>query len=251
MQGLLKGRVAIVTGGGQGNGREIAIGLAEQGARLAVLDLNGDNAAAVAAEISAQHGKAVGYAVDVRDENEVARIAKETAVTLGPASILINNAGVFLRGTVTDPDGIEKLRDTLDINVMGPALLVRAFHLQLVETKGCIINVASSSSFIARPNSAAYAASKGALKQLTTSWATDLAPHGVRVNAIAPGFIDTPLTKATQSNPAFMDMYLGRVPMGRIGTTRDLVGPVVFLASDMSAYVTGVVIPVDGGFIAT
>lgn len=251
MTQVLKGRVAVVTGAGQGNGRAIARGLAEAGASVAVVDMNKASADAVASEIRASGGTAAAFQLDVCDEARAAEVAAEIGHAFGPVSILVNNAGIYLRGTVVDAEGVARLKRTLDVNVTSIAVMVTAFLDQLRSTRGTIVNLGSSTSFIATPNAAAYGASKGAVKQLTSALAVDLAPFGIRVNAIAPGFMNTPMTQGTQANAEFMAKYCGRVPLGRIGQPEELVGPVVFLASAASSYVTGITMPIDGGYVAT
>jgi NAD(P)-dependent dehydrogenase (short-subunit alcohol dehydrogenase family) len=146
---------------------------------------------------------------------------------------------------------IEKWRRLMAVNVDGVLFGVLSFLQQLKRTRGSIINMASIQSMVAAPNdTTAYTTSKGAILQLTKALAVELAPHGIRVNAIAPGFIRTAGTEASRENPTRMAFILGHTPMKRIGEAEDLAGPAVFLASRMSSFVTGVMLPVDGGFLA-
>jgi len=138
----------------------------------------------------------------------------------------------------------------MSVNSDGPMFLVRAFLDQLRQTKGRIVNLGSIMSVSAGPSLVAYAASKGAVLQMTMALAHDLAPDGIRVNAIAPGVIDTPMTEATRNNPDAIGRFMAHTPLQRTGKPEELVGPILFLASTMSSYVTGVLLPVDGGYLA-
>ena len=248
MQRLLEDRVAIVTGAAQGIGRAIALGLAQHGAHVALLDMKGADGAAAAIEALGRRGLAI--ACDVTDAAACEAAAQAARSAFGPVSILVNNAGVLLRGRVDDADALEKLQQTIDVNVAGMVRMTRACLSDLRATKGAIVNIASIQSFIALQNSFAYNASKGAVLQLTKALASELAPDGIRVNAIAPGAIATPLNAETRARPGYLDDFLKRVPLKRVGEPEDLVGAAVFLASSLSAYVTGATIPVDGGFLA-
>jgi NAD(P)-dependent dehydrogenase (short-subunit alcohol dehydrogenase family) len=143
------------------------------------------------------------------------------------------------------------LERTLNVNVMGTFLPTHAWLDSLKETKGVIINVGSIASSTGIPNVVGYSPSKGAVKLMTQALAVELAKDGVRVNAIAPGVIETPMTSFTREAPDRLDKFMLRTPMGRVGQPEELVGPVVFLASRMASYVTGVTLPVDGGFLAS
>jgi NAD(P)-dependent dehydrogenase (short-subunit alcohol dehydrogenase family) len=138
----------------------------------------------------------------------------------------------------------------MGVNATGVANMTRAFLDQLKETKGRIVNLGSIMSVTAGPGMTAYAASKGAVAQMTKALAHDLAPDGVRVNAIAPGVIETPMTEATRANPDAIGRFMAHTPMGRPGRAEELVGPALFLASHASSYVTGALLPVDGGYLA-
>ena len=248
---VLGGRIALVTGAGQGNGKAIAKGLAKAGATVIVTDLNDDNAKAVAAEINATGAKAVAYKLDVTSRDACQALALTVASEVGNIDILVNNAGIIIREGLDSPNVASNLQRTLDVNVMGTFHPTHAWLNALKETKGVIVNVGSIASSTGIPNVVGYSPSKGAVKLMTQALAVELAKDGVRVNAIAPGVIETPMTSYTREAPERLDKFMLRTPMARVGQPEELVGPVVFLASSMATYVTGVTLPVDGGFLAS
>jgi NAD(P)-dependent dehydrogenase (short-subunit alcohol dehydrogenase family) len=247
MSGLLDGKVALITGAGSGIGEAIAHGMADAGARVLVADVKGDAAQRVAVDIG-RHSTA--YTVDVRDRDVCDGLASAVREQVGPVSILVNNAGVIRRGKVDADTARDDWDVTMSVNLDGPYNITTAFLGHLRETRGCIINIGSIQSFVALPNSAAYTASKGAIRALTKALAIELSPLGIRVNAIGPGMIATSLNADARKNSNYMDNFQHRIPLGRIGEPDDIAGPAVFLASDMARYVTGVTLPVDGGFLA-
>jgi NAD(P)-dependent dehydrogenase (short-subunit alcohol dehydrogenase family) len=247
MQGLLNGRIALITGGGSGIGEGIAHGMAKAGARVLVADINGQAAERVAQAIG---GDAAAYTLDVTDRAACDAVAETIRRDVGAISVLVNNAGIIRRGKVTDAATRNDWDATMAVNLDGPYNMTTAFLTQLVETKGAVINIGSVQSFVALPNSAAYTTSKGGVRALTKALAIELSPLGVRVNAIGPGLIATPLNAAARQNPDYMRNFQNRIPLGRIGEPADIAGPAAFLASDMARYITGVTLPVDGGFLA-
>jgi NAD(P)-dependent dehydrogenase (short-subunit alcohol dehydrogenase family) len=249
VSGLLQDQVAVVTGGARGNGERLAHGLARAGAALAVLDVDGAGARVVADSLGAAGARAAAWTVDVTDSTACAQVAAEVRERLGPTSVLVNNAGILRRVPTGDPDLVASVEQHLRVNVLGTAVMVQAFLPQLRETRGRVINLGSIASFLATPGGAGYGASKGALLQLTKVLAMELAPEGIRVNAIAPGVMVTPMTEEVRRDPDKSAAFLAHTPMGRFGDPDELVGPVVFLASSMSSYVTGVTLPVDGGYL--
>jgi NAD(P)-dependent dehydrogenase (short-subunit alcohol dehydrogenase family) len=246
----IKNQVAVVTGAAQGNGKAIAEGLARHGAHVAVCDKQTEAAEAVAAVLRSKGLTAEAFALDVTDPASAAALAKTVRVRLGSTAILVNNAGIIRRTPVGSDTFEADWRAVMAVNSDGPMLMVRALLDQLRETKGRIINIGSIMSVSAGPSLVAYAASKGAVLQMTKALAHDLAPDGIRVNAIAPGVIDTPMTEATRNDPEAIGRFMAHTPLGRTGKPEELVGPVLFLASSLSSYVTGALLPVDGGYLA-
>ena len=244
MAGLLDGRLALVTGAGSGIGEGIARGFAAAGARVIVADVNEAGARRVAGEIGAA---AIAERLDVTDRAAVDALAAR----VGPIAILVNNAGIIRRGKLEEAGARADWDATLAVNLDGPFIVTTAFRTQLIATKGAVINIGSVQSFVALPNSAAYSTSKGGVRMLTKALAIELSPLGVRVNAIGPGMIATPLNAKARENPDYMKSFAGRIALGRFGEPADIAGAAIFLASDLARYVTGVTLPVDGGFLAT
>ena len=253
MPGLLQNHIAVVTGGASGIGRAIALGFAREGAQVAVLDINGEGAARTAADTAAAGGKAQAFTLDVGDRNACRAVAAEVASRVGPVSILVNNAGINRRNAfVGDADAVIKdWQEIMAVNLNGVFNVTHAFLGALRASKGRIINIASVQSFVhvRTPNSPAYTTSKHGVLGFTRALAAELGKDGVRVNAIGPGFIETPLNeKVRQTNPDLVKIFLDHTPLGRAGKPEDIVGPAIFLASDLSAYVTGAIVMADGGY---
>lgn len=255
MAGLLDGRIAAVTGGGSGIGRAIAEGYAREGAHVVVLDINADTAAETAASVQSVGGKASSFKLDVTERDSCHTLAAEIGKTIGQVSVLVNNAGINRRNAFTaDPAAVLKdWQDIIGINLNGTFNVTHAFLGHLRATKGRIVNIGSIQSFVhvRTPNSAAYTTSKHGVLGFTKALAAELGKDGVRVNAIGPGLIETPLNeKVRANNPELVRIFLDHTPLGRAGKPEDIVGPAVFLASDLSAYVTGSIIMADGGYRA-
>ena len=250
LKDLLTGRLALVTGAGRGNGAAIARGLAEAGARVIVTDIDTDAAHAVAETIVKAGGDARGHALDVTDHDGCRKLAEDIALLVGPIRILVNNAGIYLHGNMLAPDGRDRWVKTMAVNVDGAFNVTAAFAEQLKRTHGTVVNIASVASFIAPAGSGVYPVTKGAIAQFTRGLAVELAPDGVRVNAIAPGIIATAMTEVTRNDPKRLEAFLSHVPLKRVGQPEELVGPVLFLCSDWASYVTGAILAVDGGFLA-
>lgn len=243
------GSVAMVSGAASGIGRATAIMLASAGARLAIVDIDASGLEATEAQIAENGGAVKAYVASVTDVAAISFAVADAEKRFGPCSILVNNAGILLRGQFDGPDALEQWTRTIDVNVNGAFHVSRAVLPALKATRGCIVNTASIHAVSAVGNSAAYTASKGALKQFTQALAVELAPHGVRVNAVAPGAIRTAMTGSSGSLKA-PDGFLSRVPMGRIGEANEVASAILFLVSDLASYITGVTLPVDGGYLA-
>jgi NAD(P)-dependent dehydrogenase (short-subunit alcohol dehydrogenase family) len=252
---LLTGHIAVVTGAGSGIGRAIALGYAGEGAHVVILDVDGNAAGRTAQEIQDRGGKSWSRTLDVREREACREVAAEVADKVGRVSILVNNAGINRRNAFTsDADAVVKdWQDIMAINLNGVFNVTHAFLDQIRAAKGRIINIASIQSFVhvRTPNSPAYTTSKHGVLGFTRALAAELGREGVRVNAIGPGLIETPLNAQSRANnPDLVQIFMDHTPLGRAGQPEDIVGPAVFLASDMSAYVTGAIVMVDGGYRA-
>ena len=252
---LLANHIAVITGAGSGIGRAIAQGYAREGARVVALDVNADGAAETASLVGDAGGRADSFALDVTDRAACVAIAKQIADAIGPVSILVNNAGIARRnGMLGAADSVTKdWEDVIAINLTGVFNVTHAFLGSLRASKGRIVNIGSIQSFvhIRQPSSPAYTASKHGVLGFTRALAVELGKEGVRVNAIGPGFIETPLNERVRAtNPELVKIFVEHTPLGRTGTAGDIVGPAIFLASDLSAYVTGAILMVDGGYRA-
>jgi NAD(P)-dependent dehydrogenase (short-subunit alcohol dehydrogenase family) len=243
----LRGRLALVTGAGQGIGREIARAFAAAGARVIVADRNRDSGVTVADELG-------GFFVelDVTDSGAVRSAVDSLVGDHGPIAILVNNAGI-VRNTPAESTSDEDWRDVFRVNVDGVFWCCREVGRTMLEAGGgSIINIASMSGLVAnKPQpQAAYNASKAAVIMLTKSLATEWAGRGVRVNAIAPGYVATELTLKGMGNPDWREEWLRSTPMGRVAEPAEIAPAAVYLASDASSYVTGSVLVIDGGYTA-
>jgi NAD(P)-dependent dehydrogenase (short-subunit alcohol dehydrogenase family) len=240
----LQGRVAIITGGGAGIGRAICIRLAAEGARVAVLDIDGETAAAVAAEIVASGGGGLAITADIAEPDEVARAIARVEGEFGRIDILVNNAGVRHVASIAD-ETPQSWRRTLDVDLTGAFFCLQAvLPAMRRQGGGKIVNIGSISGMRGFVNRAAYCAAKAGMHGLTRQAAAELAPLNIQVNAIAPGYIDTAL--ATYPDEMVSAM-LATSPTPRRGQAAEVAGLAAFLASGDSDLVTGTVIPLDGG----
>lgn len=239
----------VVTGAAQGNGEAIAKGLSALDATVILADLNQEKLDIVKVAIEATGQSAYAYPLNVADPQACLSFAARVQLELGDIDVLINNAGILRRGNLESEHWFTDFEDTLNVNVKGSYCLIHAFIDSLKRTQGNIVNIASIQSFVAATTATSYAISKGAVAQMTKTLAAELARYGVRVNAIAPGVIETPMTEFTRSDHNILQGYLRHVPMNRTGQPQELIGPVAFLCSDAATYVTGCILPVDGGYL--
>ena len=248
--GRVDGKVALVAGGGGGIGGAGAEGLAREGAAILCADIDIASAEATATRIRTAGGRASATALDVRERAAVDAAVAAVVREFGRLDVLVECAGVSHGGSFLDLDASEWNR-VIAVNLTGMFHLGQAAARQMVlqQSGGSIINVTSQLAEVARPERAAYVASKGGGRSLTHAMALDLAPHGIRVNAIAPGPTLTGLTRASYTDPERRRSTIAQVPLGRLGDPQDLVGAILFLASDESRWVTGSTVTVDGGYV--
>lgn len=243
---LLTGTVCVVTGAGGGLGRAFATGLSQRGASVVVADLDGQRAEQVADELA---GPALAVAADCTMSSDIDHVLdRATEAFGGPPTALVNNAGVlsFARLLELDDDEADRV---VRINTLGPIRFTRAFARRLVATGhgGSVVNITSTTAHVASlPGLSAYAASKGGLLAFTRGAAADLAAHGIRVNAVSPGWMRTEMSASLGEED---DPLLERIPMRRPAYPSELVGALAFLLSDDAGYVTGTCLPVDGGWL--
>jgi NAD(P)-dependent dehydrogenase (short-subunit alcohol dehydrogenase family) len=246
----LKGKVAIVTGGGTGIGRAIALALAEAEASVVVCGPQLDRCEETCVEIAKRFGsKAIAYPCDVRLKAEIETVVRNTVDRLGRIDILVNNAGVTSNFHVFDLPEAEWDR-VINTNLKGCFLFSQAAGGVMARSGGgVIINIGSQLGEVARPNKAHYVSSKAGIRMLTKALALDLAPYKIRVNNVAPGPVDTELAAPLLKNPVARSALLDRLPLGRIGQPGDIAGAVVFLASESASFITGTTLVVDGGYL--
>ncbi|MEK6709205.1 MAG: glucose 1-dehydrogenase, partial [Nitrospinota bacterium] len=243
----LTGKIALVTGGGTGLGRAMALALAEAGADVAVAARRREKLEETAGAIRSLGRRAAAVGLDLTDPADVARAVAEAEGALGPIGILVNNSGVSGEGWAAELP-LERWEEVMATNLRGAFLMCQAVGRGMIgRGSGGIVNVASVAGMIGVRMLAAYTSSKGGLIQLTRTLALEWARHGVRVNALAPGYFLTDLNRAHFSTEAGERMVRNHIPMGRLGQPSELAGAVVFLASEASSFMTGAVLTVDGG----
>lgn len=241
---------ALITGGGGGIGRVCALSLAAAGAAVSVLDQSQQGAEATCESVTALGVDAWAWGADVRDAEQVAEVVSQTHRN-HPLSICVNAAGLNRTGPA-EAQAVEEMRLVLDVNVLGTMLCCSAFGRTLLADKltGSIVNVSSQMGRVGYPGRSAYCCSKHAVNGYTKALGVEWAERGIRVNAVAPTFVDTPLTKPMFQDEAFHADVLRRIPMGRIGQVEEVADAVLFLASPAASLITGEILYVDGGWTA-
>jgi NAD(P)-dependent dehydrogenase (short-subunit alcohol dehydrogenase family) len=246
----LAGQVAMVTGASQGIGHDLALALADRGARVVVAARQREQLDALAAEIATAGHEAASVVVDLRDRASIEAAVSETVARFGRIDILVNNAGL---GTNHDAlDATEEEWDALfAVNVRGLFFACQSAGRRMVDQGyGRIVNISSQAGLVGIPRHAAYSASKAAVLGLTKVLALEWGPHGVTVNCVAPTFIRTPGTADRLDQPDFLADVVSRIPVGHVGSTTDVAGAVIYLASPAASLVTGSVLVIDGGWTA-
>lgn len=248
----LEGKIALVTGAGRGLGRAGALAFARAGAHVALVSRTRSQLEETAAGVEALGRKALVAVADTRKREEVEAAVRATVGTFGRVDILFNNAGTNIRKPVVETTD-EDWHTIMETNVKGVFVVARAVARQMIEQRGgSIINMSSMSSVSPETDKVVYASSKGAVLQFTKGLALELAPHGIRVNAIAPGYMMTPLVKGyLESDAERYRRILSRIALGRVGQPEDIGGALVFLASDAARYITGATVAIDGGWTAS
>ena len=246
--GSLEGKVAIVTGGARGLGKAFCLRMAEEGAKVVVADILGEQAQQTAEEIRAKGGSAISLRIDVTSEEDTLRMAAETVKQFGRIDILVNNAamiyGVTRKPFMEIP--VAEWDKLMTVNLRGPFLCCRAVFPQMEKQgKGKIINLSSETAFTGSRNFIHYVTSKGGVVSFTRCLAAEVGQYGIRVNSVAPGFTDTEAARTLTPDIAKYDV--SPTPLGRLEQPGDLVGAVIFLSSDDSDFITGQTLVVDGG----
>ena len=248
--GLLAGKRVFITGASRGIGRAIALACAQAGADVVATEHPSLHCEDTLADVRGAGRQAWAYSLDVTDADACADLAQQVGAEVGVIDVLVNNAGILIREGLSSPRAHENLHKVMDVNLFGVFNVIHAFLPALRQSRGCIVNIASGAALHGQANAVGYSASKGAVKLLTQSMAADLGIDGIRVNAVAPGVIVTPMTEATRANPDRLERFMGRIPAGRLGQPDEIAGPVVFLASPLASYVNGTMLSADGGYSA-
>jgi 3-oxoacyl-[acyl-carrier protein] reductase len=255
--GILEGQVAVITGAGQGLGKAVALEFAQEGASVALLEINPDTAEQTCQEISKQGGDAKAYVLDITDYDKYAQVIAEIIAWKGQIDTLVNNAAISLYGTILT-DTLENWRKQITVNLEAVYMGSKLVAPHMVKRQyGRIISIASIQGFASSGDCGAYNAAKGGIIAFTKSMAVELGRYNILVNAVAPGFMRTPMSFIDgvdeTTTPDFIEWYVnkGKVPLRRTGLPEDVSGTVVFLASRYCRYMTGQLLVVDGGLMST
>ncbi len=244
---LFEGKVAIITGGASGIGKACALAMVREGAQVAIFDLEAESGKRTTDVLAAEGPGAAFFQVDVSNEGQVREAVSQTIARFGKVDILHNNAGIAVRHPIGDED--ERFWEScMSVNLKGVFLCSRQVLPHMMGRGGSIINTSSVTGIIGVRNRAVYSATKGALVALTKNMALDYAQYGIRVNCVCPGFTRTPLIDALLRDPAKEKRLTDMHPLGRLGEAEDTANAVVFLAADLSSWITGHALVVDGGF---
>ncbi|MFB6143913.1 MAG: SDR family NAD(P)-dependent oxidoreductase [Candidatus Nanohaloarchaea archaeon] len=235
-------KVAIVTGASSGIGKAIAERLAWEGADVVIADVDAEKGREVAEETGCDFMEC-----DVSEYSEVEKVVEDTVEKYGRLDVMVNNAGIGSQSTIEEMD-LEEWRQILGVDLDGVMHGCKAATPHLKETEGTIINIASIYGLVGDVGATAYNAAKGGVVNLTRSVADDLAQYNVRVNSICPGFVDTPMTEEALEDEEFREHVIGETPLGRVAQPEEIAGAAAFLASEDASYITGVNLPVDGGW---
>lgn len=244
----LNGKTVWVTGASRGLGRAIALGCARSGARVAVTARTQSALDELCTQVCAMGTDGLALAGSVTDSERVADIVDEIAASWSPIDVLINNAGVSPVLSGSEDVDVDMWNTVLDVNLTGALRCARAACPHMLDRGGSIVNISSIHGRVGMERLAAYCASKGGLEMLTRALAVEWANRNIRVNAVAPGYLETEMTEGLRQSPRWRTKLLDAIPVGRFGAPQDVVPAVVFLASDAAQYITGATLPVDGGW---
>lgn len=248
--GRLENKVAIVTGAGGGQGKEEAILFAEEGAKVIVTDVQEDLVSEVVAEIESKGGQAIGFFHDVSSEENWEEVVQAAVEKYGKVDILVNNAGVAIQAALHETT-VEQWNKVMAINLTGTFLGMKHVIPVMIENGGgSIINISSIAGLTGGSGASPYTASKGAVRMLTKAAAIDYAKQKIRVNSVHPGYIETPMTSDMFKNEQMMAWFLNNTPLPYLGDPRDIAYGVLYLASDEAKFVTGIELPIEGGYSA-
>lgn len=248
--GRLDHKVAIITGAAGGMGKADALLFAKEGAKVVITDIQDEKIQAVAKEITDHGGGAVALTQDVTSEEDWARVTETALTQFGKIDILVNNAGISSATPFLETD-LELWNKVMSINVTSVFLGQKYVIPHMIQGGGgSIINISSIAGLTGGSGTGPYTASKGAVRLLTKATAVDYAKHNIRANSIHPGYIETPMTKDLMADENMRNWFLSQTPIPRLGQAEDIANGVLFLASDESSYITGIELPIDGGYSA-